>query len=187
MALAVAPATTSSSFIQFNSSSNNPSSSTLNLFGNNFQFEHYSSSSRKPISQDIIQQYSSLSSEVLEIYEQFNYIHKKVSFVGVYSFDFLCLSCLTYCLSRQSYTRHNSSLSVHFINILLFHIPFFVCKMSFFYVTKNLFLFIQIRERETNTLYFKFDQMRKKERTQYAKHSATGFRSHGDFSYQQVK
>lgn len=28
--------------------------------------------------------------------------------------------------------------------------------------------------------------MRKKERNQYAKHSANGFRSHGDFSYQQV-
>lgn len=70
MALAVAPATTSS--FSFN-----------NLFGNNFQFDSYSSP-RKPISQEIIQQYSSLSSEVLEVYEQYNYIHKKVCYNPIY-------------------------------------------------------------------------------------------------------
>lgn len=53
-----------------------PSSS---LFGNNFRIDGTTSStSRKPLPQDIIQQYSNVSAEALEIYGQYNYIHKKV-------------------------------------------------------------------------------------------------------------
>lgn len=44
------------------------------LFGNNFQFD----SSHKPIAKDIVQQYSTVSHEVLDIYELYNYIHKKM-------------------------------------------------------------------------------------------------------------
>jgi hypothetical protein len=52
--------------------------SATSLFGNNFQYD--ASYSRKPsISVEIIQQYSTLSHDVLELYGLYNYIHKKVS------------------------------------------------------------------------------------------------------------
>jgi len=49
-----------------------PSSS---LFGNNFRVE---GTSRKPPPQDLIQQFSNVSNEALEVYGLYNYIHKKM-------------------------------------------------------------------------------------------------------------
>lgn len=46
------------------------------LFGNNFN--NFDSSRKSSISVEIVQQYSSLSSDVLELYSLYNYIHKKV-------------------------------------------------------------------------------------------------------------
>lgn len=48
-------------------------SSTL-LFGSNFRID----APRKPLPHDVIQQYSNVSREVLDVYGQYNYIHKKM-------------------------------------------------------------------------------------------------------------
>lgn len=75
MALAVATSTT-----QFNSLNSLSLNSLNSLFGNSFTIENYPTPTRKPIAQGILQQfpYESVSSEVWELYEQFNYIHKKM-------------------------------------------------------------------------------------------------------------